>query len=108
MSAPEVFEVIVTASDVNWLTEFTRKLVEDELAASGNIVTDVRSIYRWQGEIRDHAEAMVLLHTTRPEPIIERVRAEHGYELPGIRVATLQTTPEYAEWVMESTRRARR
>jgi periplasmic divalent cation tolerance protein len=102
---PITYEVVITADDADWLAAFTRTLVEDGLVASGNIVTGVRSIYRWRGVVEDQPEAMVLLHTQLPlvARVIERARAEHPYELPGIRVATLRTTPEYERWVHDST-----
>jgi periplasmic divalent cation tolerance protein len=61
----DLCEVIITAADADWLVEFTRRLVEARLAASGHNVSPIRSIYRWRGEIHDHAEARVALHTRR-------------------------------------------
>jgi periplasmic divalent cation tolerance protein len=61
----EVCEVIITAPDADWLAEFTRRLVDDRLAASGHIIVPIRSIYRWQGQIYDKTEARVALHTRR-------------------------------------------
>ena len=39
----ELAEVIVTAGDADWLAELTRRLVEDRLAACGQIIPAVRS-----------------------------------------------------------------
>lgn len=103
----EVCEVIVTAPEYGWMTGFVRKLVQDRLIASGNIVTGVESIYRWQGEIVERTEVIGLLHTRRTlvQQVVQRVNAEHPYELPGIRIGILQTTSEYAQWVHEATKR---
>ena len=43
--------------DPEWLEEHTRNLIEDRLAASGNIIPTIRSLYRWQGTIEDETEA---------------------------------------------------
>jgi uncharacterized protein involved in tolerance to divalent cations len=59
----DVCEVIITAPDAAWLADFTRRLVDARLAASGHNITPIRSIYRWQGAIHDHTEDRVALHT---------------------------------------------
>lgn len=102
----EIYEVIVTAPEYDWMTQFIRQLVNDRLIASGNIIRDVFSIYRWQGEVVERPEVIGLLHTrlSLVERVIARIVAEHPYEVPGIRVAALKSTGEYAQWVMESTR----
>jgi periplasmic divalent cation tolerance protein len=52
-----------TAGDAEWLLGLTRSLVADRLAACGQHVLSIRSVYRWQGTIEDEGEARVALHT---------------------------------------------
>jgi periplasmic divalent cation tolerance protein len=59
----EICEVIITANDPQWLLNFTRALVNDRLAACGQHVLSIRSVYRWQGAIEDEGGARVALHT---------------------------------------------
>ena len=61
----EICEVVITGPDAEWLAEFTRAIVADRLAACGQNIAHVRSIYRWQGAIEDASEARVALHTRR-------------------------------------------
>lgn len=61
--SPDVCEVVITAGDAEWLAAFTRTLVAERLCACGHIIAAVRSIYRWEGQIEDAAEARVALHT---------------------------------------------
>jgi periplasmic divalent cation tolerance protein len=61
----ECCEVVVTASDAEWLAGFTRTLVEERLAACGHVIAPIRSIYRWRGAVEDEGEARVALHTRR-------------------------------------------
>ena len=101
-----ICEVTITAPDAGWLAEFTRKLVEGRLAACGHNVTEIRSIYRWEGQVHDEPEARVMLHTRQslvPE-IIETVRLEHPYEVPCV-LSTLitQANPDYHAWVLAET-----
>jgi periplasmic divalent cation tolerance protein len=41
-----VCEIVITAADEAWLQQFTRSLVEDRLAACGQLISPIRSIYR--------------------------------------------------------------
>jgi periplasmic divalent cation tolerance protein len=100
-----IVDVEVTAPDAVWLTDFTRRLVEDGLAASGNIMDGLRSIYRWQGAIEDAPEALVRLHTRRSlvPALLERTDAEHPYDVPGFRVTDVEASPAYHQWVLDQT-----
>ena len=98
-------EVIITADDEPWLLAFTRSLVTDRLAACGQH-SPVRSIYRWQGEIQDDGEVRVALHTRQSlvPAIIERVRAEHAYDVPCVLALPIQAgNPDYLDWVIANT-----
>ncbi len=101
-----VSEIIITADDEAWLVEFTRSLVEDRLAACGQLLSPIRSIYRWDDAIQDEAEARVALHTREslvPE-IIERTRAQHSYDVPCVLALPVRAgNPDYLAWVIAST-----
>jgi periplasmic divalent cation tolerance protein len=103
----EICDVTITADDADWLAAFTRQLVEDRLAACGNIVRGVRSIYRWEGEVEDDSEVMVTLHTRRSlvETIIERTIREHSYDIPQVlATSVVAANPAYHQWVLDQTR----
>ena len=61
----ELHEVVLTAPDPGWLTDLSRKLIEQPLCASAHNSAPVRSIYRWRGEIYERTEGRVSLHTRR-------------------------------------------
>ena len=106
MAEDEGCEVIITAPDAGWLADFTRRLVEDRLAASGHNISQIRSIYRWEGEVYDRSEARVALHTRRSlvRKIVERTRAEHPYEVPSVAVVPIvDGNPAYLRWMQEET-----
>src|SRR4051794_41881285 len=65
MDDAECCEVVITADDADRLRALTRTLVEERLAACGQTVTGVRSIYRWAGGGHDDPEARGALHTRR-------------------------------------------
>jgi periplasmic divalent cation tolerance protein len=102
----EVCEVVITAADAEWLAGFTRRLVEDRLAACGHQTPAIRSIYRWDGAVHDDPEARVALHTrlSLVDRIIERANAEHPYEVPCvIALPVLAGNPAYLDWVRAET-----
>lgn len=101
-----IVDVEITAPDAVWLTAFTRRLVEDGLAASGNVIAGVRSIYRWQGAVEDEPEALVRLHTRASlvPALRDRTDAEHPYDVPGFRVTAVEASPAYHQWVLDQTR----
>jgi periplasmic divalent cation tolerance protein len=102
----EICDIDITAPDPEWLATFTRTLVEDRLAASGNLTTPVQSIYRWRDGIEEATEAKVVLHTRRTlvPAIIERLENEHPYDIPGIRIIPVTASDAYHQWVLDSTR----
>ena len=100
-------EVIITADSAEWLAEYTRRLVSDRLAACGHNFAAIRSIYRWEGDVQDDAEARVALHTRASlvPAIVERTKAEHSYDVPCvIALPIVQGNPEYLDWIRASTR----
>lgn len=103
----ELADVTITAESADWLAELTRRLVEDRLAACGNITERVRSIYRWEGNVEDDTEALVVLHTRRSlvSEIIDRTSKEHPYDTAQVlAVPVVQAQPAYHQWVLDSTR----
>ncbi|MFE6925002.1 divalent-cation tolerance protein CutA [Nocardia sp. NPDC057663] len=106
MAEESLVTVTITAETAEWLAEFTRRLVADRLAACGNIVPAVRSIYSWNGEVQDDTEALVLIHTRAAlvDAIIRRADDEHPYDTPQVLAIPLTGAhPGYADWVVEQT-----
>lgn len=103
----EIVDVSVTAEDVEWLADFIRGLVRDGLAACGNIIPAVRSIYTWQGRVEDGSESLGVIHTRRAlvPRILERADAEHPDETPQVlAVPVVEAHPGYRSWLLEETR----
>jgi periplasmic divalent cation tolerance protein len=102
----ECCEVVVTADDAGWLAGFTRTLVEERLAACGHVVEQVRSVYRWQGELHDDREARVALHTRRSlvPAIVARTAELHPYDVPCVlALPVVGGNPDYLAWVRAET-----
>jgi periplasmic divalent cation tolerance protein len=102
----QICEVVITADNPEWLLDFTRSLVADRLAACGQHVLSIRSIYRWQGAVEDEGEARVALHTrlSLVPAIVERADREHPYDVPCvIALPVVSGNPAYIDWVLSET-----
>jgi periplasmic divalent cation tolerance protein len=106
----DVCEIVVTGSDSEWLSGYTRRLVEERLVACGHQLATIRSVYRWEGVVHDEAEARVALHTRRslvPE-VVERTAELHPYDVPCvIALPLVGGNPDYLRWVVRETREPR-
>ena len=84
-----------------------RALVEERLAACGNIIPGVESIYEWKGAIETSAEVTVILKTvaSRADEAQARLRSLHPYEVPEIlRLPVTGGWPDYLVWVAGNCR----
>ena len=61
-------------------------LLEEGLAACINIYPQVISIYKWQAEILENTEVVLLAKTQQASvgPLIDRIKSLHSYECPAI------------------------
>src|SRR5512146_3053978 len=106
MSPPDALVVLVTAPTAEKAAELARAVVEERLAACGNVVPGLRSIYRWEGEVHDDAEALLVLKTTRArfDALRDRVLALHPYDVPEvIAVAVEAGSAAYLAWIAAET-----
>lgn len=101
--------IYVTAPGAEVAKAIGRALVEARLAAGANVLPGVTSFYWWEGELREGAEAVVIVKT-RDELVaatIEAVRARHPYDCPCVVVLPITAgNPAYLDWIGEETREA--
>lgn len=107
MDGSDAIVVLVTTPNEEKAAELARVLVEERLAACGNIVPRLRSIYRWEGKIHDEAEVLLVLKTERAkfEALRQRVVSLHPYEVP--EVIALEITGghlPYLQWIADGVR----
>lgn len=83
-----------------------RAIVEAGDAACVNLVPGLRSIYRWQGEICDDAELLLVMKTTRSrcEALSRHVSELHPYDTPELIALPVEAgLHAYLEWVRGET-----
>ncbi len=97
-----IVTILMTAPGTESAEAVTRALVEERLAACGNIIPGVVSIYRWKGEIQRDEEVVVVLKTTRKllPSVLERAAELHPYDVPELLgQEVVEGAPAYLAWV---------
>jgi periplasmic divalent cation tolerance protein len=99
--------VLTTAGSKEEARKIGRALVERLLAACVNIVPHVRSIYRWEGEVEEAEEWLLIIKTTRAA--FERTRDAicelHSYDVPECICLPIEDgSVEYLSWIGQSVK----
>ena len=94
--------VLSTASSAAEAETIARQLVDERLAACVNVVTGVRSFYRWKGKIEDSPEWLLVIKSSRGR--FEELRAAleklHSYDVPEvIALPVVEGTKNYLHWM---------
>lgn len=98
--------VLCTCPDEATASGIATALLAEELAACVNCVAGIRSMYRWEGQIRDDTEVLLVIKTTsaRYEALETLVRARHPYELPEIiALPVVAGARDYLDWIRQAT-----
>jgi periplasmic divalent cation tolerance protein len=106
-SADDVRVVFVTAPDAETGARIARALVAEHLIACANLVPGIRSIYRWEGQIADETEVLLVLKTraSRCAAVAARVKALHPYALPEVvALPVVDGSEAYLDWVLAESR----
>ena len=96
----------MTAANRAEAERLARKLVEARLAACVQILPEVESIYRWQGNVERQAEVLLIAKTVRSKfaELEIAVSALHSYETPEIvAVPMAGCSAAYLEWLVTTT-----
>jgi periplasmic divalent cation tolerance protein len=98
--------VLITVASRDEGGRIARHLVDARLAACINLVGPIRSIYRWQGTVRDDEEWQLLIKTRADlfDAVAAAVRDVHSYENPEILALPVAAAARaYGDWVREAT-----
>jgi len=101
----EPIVVLMTAANREEAGRIAEDLVSARLAACVQILPEIQSIYRWQGEVVSELEILLLAKTTKDQfdDLVSRVTAIHSYETPEIIALPITTAAEpYLKWVLGS------
>jgi periplasmic divalent cation tolerance protein len=102
MSVVSVYAVFANAGEAE---RIGRTMVEERLAACINILSPVRSIYRWQGAVETADEVAAIFKTAhhQVDALISRIVALHSYDVPCVVTWPVdKLTGAYSDWVETS------
>ena len=98
--------VLTTLATVEEAVKLVQVLLERRLIACGNILPEVRSIYRWEGKVADEREVIVLLKTkaARVEALELAFGELHPYKVPELLALPVSAgLHKYLEWIDDET-----
>lgn len=98
--------VFCTCGSYEEAARLARMLVERRLAACVNIVPQVRSIFRWQGQIDDALESLLLIKTShaRFTELSEAIHRAHSSDVPEIlALPAIAGSADYLAWIAKET-----
>lgn len=102
----EVALVVSTLAGLEEAVALARQLVEERLIACGNVLPGVRSVYRWEGQVHEEPEVLLLMKTRWPlvQRLFARVGEIHPYEVPElVALRPDQVAQAYGRWVQHET-----
>lgn len=102
MLEPVISVVLCTAPSQETAEQIVTTIVSERLAACGNIVPGVTSIYRWQDVVQREAEVLILFKTVSAAlpRLTARVHELHPYDVPEVLALTVAAgSVEYMTWV---------
>lgn len=101
--------IFITCANRDEADRIANELVERKLVACVNIVTQVKSVFWWQGKI-DSAEEVLLIAKSKKSlmpKIIRQVKSLHSYEVPEvIALSIISGNKDYIDWIDESVRQS--
>jgi len=102
--------VYITTKDKAEAKKIGRKIVEEQLAACVNIIEGMESIYRWEGEIVEDTECILIAKTPyhNVKELTERIKAIHSYDCPcviSLQLTEQEGNQEYQHWLIRNSKR---
>ena len=94
--------ILCTCSTEEEAVKIARSLVEARLAACVNVIPQVRSYYRWKGELESSAEWLLVVKSSRPlfETLRSRLAKLHSYDVPEIlALPVAEGSDDYLNWL---------
>lgn len=94
--------VLSTCASEDEAGQLARTLVERRLAACVNVIPHMRSYYRWEGNLENAEECLLVIKSTRERFAALRsvLETAHSYEVPEvIALPVLDGSENYLNWL---------
>lgn len=102
----DISMVWTTAANLTVARELVARLVEERRIACGNVVPNVTSVFRWDGDVQTEAEVLVLMKTRKSmvDDLTARLAELHPYDVPEILAVPVEAGLDaYCRWVARET-----
>ncbi|MGE0143848.1 MAG: divalent-cation tolerance protein CutA [Planctomycetota bacterium] len=106
MDGDEALAIVMCAVPQELADDLARHLVELRLAACVQRIAPIRSTYRWEGQVEQADEALLLAKTAAScaAAVTAAIAARHPYAVPEILTLPVDAAlPSYLRWVIEET-----
>jgi len=107
MSGEDPIAVFLTAPNGEEATRLADLLVGSQLAACVQILPEMESVFRWQGQVTRESEILLIVKTTAEKfaDLEREVRALHSYDVPEIvAVPIVAGSNAYLDWLTASVK----
>ena len=97
--------VYCTVPDASTATNIAQLIVSRKLAACCNIISNIRSVYRWEGKIEEATEHLLIIKTTSKhyEQLEKEIKMIHPYSVPEIISTPVGfASRAYLDWIIEN------
>lgn len=98
--------IYMTAGSEGEAERIGRELVASRLAACVNIIPGMKSIYRWEGELQEDRETVLIAKSTseRLPQLTRRVKALHSYDCPCVvSLPVAGGNQDFIDWIGAAT-----
>ncbi len=96
--------IYTTVDSIKTAETLAHGLLDQQLIACANMLPAMQSIYRWEGNIMQEQETVILLKTaqTKCQDVISYLRKHHPYECPSIlELPVIGGNPDFFTWIMQ-------
>jgi periplasmic divalent cation tolerance protein len=94
--------VLTTLSSEADARQLVSALLQARCIACGTLLPGARSLYRWEGEMKEDAEVVVLLKTdvSKWEALVAAIKKLHPYEVPELLALPVERGLDaYLSWL---------
>ncbi len=98
----------ITTGNENEAERVARRLVEKNLVACANIIPQIKSFFRWEGEVQGESECIVVgkTRTSLIGELVEEVKNVHSYEVPCVLSWPIEKgNPDFLRWIETETKK---
>ncbi|MBF0318235.1 MAG: divalent-cation tolerance protein CutA [Nitrospirae bacterium] len=98
----EFYVVLVTVPDIQTGNTIADALVSEGLAKCANIVSDIKSIFHWEGHVQQESELLLIIKAKKANfpALMSKVKELHPYTVPEIiALPIVDGSEEYLGWL---------